>query len=108
MTMPGPIGGYIVFSSGRCLLWAILAVLTVSWMRWGSNSHPQPLNSGGAMGSHGRSIRLRIYFLVAIPLIAMVGLLAYVAGTTVNNAVNLDHGDERDRHEKVYSEPYGS
>jgi len=27
---------------------------------------------------------------VAIPLIAMVGLLAYVAGTTVNNAVNLD------------------
>src|SRR5712691_4308231 len=90
MTMPGPIGGYMVFSSGRCLLWAILAVLTVSWMRWGSNSHPQPLNSGGAMGSHGRSIRLRIYFLVAIPLIAMVGLLAYVAGTTVNNAVNLD------------------
>ena len=42
------------------------------------------------MGSRGRSIRLRIYFLVAIPLIAMVGLLAYVAGTTVNNAVNLD------------------
>ena len=31
------------------------------------------------MGSRGRSIRLRIYFLVAIPLIAMVGLLAYVA-----------------------------
>ena len=42
------------------------------------------------MGSRGRSIRLRIYFLVAIPLIAMVGLLAYVASTTVNNAVNLD------------------
>jgi signal transduction histidine kinase len=42
------------------------------------------------MGSRGRSIRLRIYFLVAIPLIAMVGLLAYVAGTTVNNAINLD------------------
>src|SRR5256885_1805577 len=41
------------------------------------------------MGSRGRSIRLRIYFLVAIPLIAMVGLLAYVASTTVNNAVNL-------------------
>jgi signal transduction histidine kinase len=42
------------------------------------------------MGSRGRSIRLRIYFLVAIPLIAMVGLLAYVAGTSVNNAINLD------------------
>ena len=42
------------------------------------------------MGSRGRSIRLRIYFLVAIPLIALVGLLAYVAGTLVNNAVTLD------------------
>jgi signal transduction histidine kinase len=27
---------------------------------------------------------------VAIPLVAMVGLLAYVAGTSVNNAINLD------------------
>jgi signal transduction histidine kinase len=42
------------------------------------------------MGSHGRSIRLRIYFLVAIPLIAMAGLLAYVAGSSINNAINLD------------------
>jgi signal transduction histidine kinase len=42
------------------------------------------------MESRGRSIRLRIYFLVAIPLIALVGLLAYVAGTTINNAVSLD------------------
>ena len=42
------------------------------------------------MGSRGRSIRLRIYFLVAIPLIAMVGLLGYVVTTTVNNAVSLD------------------
>ena len=42
------------------------------------------------MGSRGRSIRLRIYFLVAIPLVAMVGLLAYVAGTSINNAINLD------------------
>ena len=42
------------------------------------------------MGSRSRSIRLRIYFLVAIPLVAMVGLLAYVAGTSVNNAINLD------------------
>ena len=42
------------------------------------------------MGSRGRSIRLRIYFLVAIPLIAMIGLLAYVAGTSVNNAISVD------------------
>ena len=41
------------------------------------------------MGSRGRSIRLRIYFLVAIPLIAMVGLLAYVVTTTsVDSAVS--------------------
>src|ERR1700745_558376 len=42
------------------------------------------------MGSRGRSIRLRIYFLVTIPLIAMVGLLAYVVGTSVNNAISVD------------------
>src|SRR5215471_8305144 len=42
------------------------------------------------MGSRGRSIRLRIYFLVAIPLIAMAGLLAFVVGTSVNNAISLD------------------
>ncbi len=42
------------------------------------------------MGSRGRSVRLRIYFLVAIPLVAMAGLLAYVAGTSVRNAINLD------------------
>jgi signal transduction histidine kinase len=42
------------------------------------------------MGSRGRSIRLRIYFLVAIPLIALVGLLAYVAGTSISNAISLD------------------
>ena len=42
------------------------------------------------MGSRGRSIRLRIYFLVAIPLLAMAGLLAYVVTTTVYNAVSLD------------------
>jgi signal transduction histidine kinase len=42
------------------------------------------------MGSRGRSIRLRIYFLVAIPLVAMVGLLAYVAGTSISNAISLD------------------
>jgi signal transduction histidine kinase len=42
------------------------------------------------MGSRGRSIRLRIYFLVAIPLVAVVGLLAYVASTSISNAINLD------------------
>jgi len=42
------------------------------------------------MGSHGRSIRLRIYLLVAIPLVAMVGLVAYVTGAAVANAINLD------------------
>jgi signal transduction histidine kinase len=42
------------------------------------------------MGSRGRSIRLRIYFLVAIPLIAMIGMLTYLVATTVNDAVGLD------------------
>jgi len=42
------------------------------------------------MGSPGRSVRLRIYFLVAIPLVAMAGLLAFVVGTSVNNAIDLD------------------
>lgn len=44
------------------------------------------------MGSRGRSIRLRIYFLVAVPLVTMAGLLAYVSWTTVDNAINLDRG----------------
>jgi signal transduction histidine kinase len=42
------------------------------------------------MGSRGRSIRLRIAFLVAIPLITMLGLFAYVATTSVDNWLNLD------------------
>jgi len=46
------------------------------------------------MGSRSRSIRLRIYFLVAIPLVAMVGLLAYVAGTSVSNAIDLDRAPD--------------
>ncbi len=46
------------------------------------------------MGSRGRSIRLRIYFLVAIPLVTMVGLLAYVTASSVNNAVNLDRAPD--------------
>jgi signal transduction histidine kinase len=42
------------------------------------------------MGSRGRSIRLRIYFLVAIPLITMLGLFGYVAYTSITNWLNLD------------------
>jgi signal transduction histidine kinase len=42
------------------------------------------------MGSRGRSIRLRIYFLVAIPLVTMLGLFADVAYTSVTNFVVLD------------------
>src|ERR1700733_12370842 len=42
------------------------------------------------MGSRGRSIRLRIYILVAIPLITMLGLFGYVAYTSVTNWFNLD------------------
>src|SRR5262249_3518446 len=42
------------------------------------------------MGSRGRSIRLRIYFLVAIPLITMLGLFGYVATTSVETWLNLD------------------
>ena len=42
------------------------------------------------MGSRGRSIRLRIYFLVAIPLITMLGLFSYVAYTSVSSWLNQD------------------
>src|SRR5580693_8784453 len=42
------------------------------------------------MGSRGRSIRLRIYILVAIPLITMLGLFGYVAYSSVNNWLNQD------------------
>ena len=42
------------------------------------------------MGSRGRSIRLRIYFLVAIPLITMLGLFGYVAYTSTTTYQNLD------------------
>jgi signal transduction histidine kinase len=42
------------------------------------------------MKSRGRSIRLRIYFLVAIPLITMLGLFGYVAYTSITNYTNLD------------------
>src|SRR5215469_1285914 len=42
------------------------------------------------MGSRRRSIRLTIYFLVAIPLVTMLGLFADVAYTSITNFVNLD------------------
>jgi signal transduction histidine kinase len=42
------------------------------------------------MGSRGRSIRLRIYFLVAIPLVTMLGLFGYVAYTSTTTYLNLD------------------
>jgi signal transduction histidine kinase len=42
------------------------------------------------MRSRGRSIRLRIYFLVAIPLITMLGLFGYVAYTSTTTYLNLD------------------
>src|SRR3981189_1977053 len=42
------------------------------------------------MGSRGRSVRLRIYILVAIPLITMLGLFGYVAYSSVNNWLNQD------------------
>jgi nitrate/nitrite sensing protein/histidine kinase/DNA gyrase B/HSP90-like ATPase len=42
------------------------------------------------MGSRGRSIRLRIYFLVAIPLITMLGLFGFVAYSSVTNWLNQD------------------
>ncbi len=47
---------------------------------------------GEHMRSRGRSIRLRIYFLVAIPLITMLGLFGYVAYTSVTSWENLDRG----------------
>jgi signal transduction histidine kinase len=46
------------------------------------------------MGSRSRSIRLRIYFLVAIPLVTMIGMLAYVVTTTVDNAINMDRAPD--------------
>src|ERR1700723_1203366 len=52
---------------------------------------PYPLLAGSPlMGSRGRSIRFRIYILVAIPLITMLGLFGYVAYTSVTNWENLD------------------
>jgi signal transduction histidine kinase len=46
------------------------------------------------MGSRGRSIRLRIYFLVAIPLVTMLGLFVYVAYTSITNYNNLSRAPQ--------------
>jgi signal transduction histidine kinase len=46
------------------------------------------------MGSRSRSIRLRIYFLVAIPLVTMIGMLVWVVATTVDNAINMDRAPD--------------
>jgi signal transduction histidine kinase len=42
------------------------------------------------MGSRSRSIRLRIYALVTVPLVTMICLLAYIATTSIHNVINLD------------------
>src|ERR1700728_430169 len=58
-------------------------------------SAPLPETAGGnPMGSRGRSIRLRIYFLVAIPLITMLGLFGYVAYTSTTPYLNLDRAPD--------------
>src|ERR1700745_491713 len=42
------------------------------------------------MGCARRALRLRIYFLVAIPLVTMLGLFGDVAYTSVSSFVNLN------------------
>ena len=59
---------------------------------------PLPVTAGGnPMGSRGRSIRLRIYFLVAIPLITMLGLFGYVAYTSINDLPEPGPGADPDQ-----------
>src|SRR5271165_2041069 len=47
-------------------------------------------NGTGAGGRRGPSIRRPLYFLVAIPLLTVLGLYAFVLYTTVGDAINLD------------------
>ena len=47
-------------------------------------------NGQRAGGRRGPSIRRLLYFLVAIPLLTVIGLYAFVLYTTVGDAVNLD------------------
>jgi signal transduction histidine kinase len=49
-------------------------------------------NGQRAGGRRGLSIRRLLYFLVAIPLLTVIGLYAFVLYTTVGDAVNLDRG----------------
>ena len=50
---------------------------------------PNTTGRRSAGGRRGPSIRTRIYFLVAIPLLTVIGLYAFVLYTTVGNAINL-------------------
>ena len=47
-------------------------------------------NGPAARGRRGPSIRSLLYFLVAVPLLTVIGLYAFVLYTTVGDAVNLD------------------
>ncbi len=51
---------------------------------------PNTTGRSSAGGRRGPSIRTRIYFLVAIPLLTVIGLYAFVLYTTVGDAINLD------------------
>jgi signal transduction histidine kinase len=51
---------------------------------------PNTKGKRSARGRSGPSIRSRIYFLVAIPLLTVIGLYAFVLYTTVGDAINLD------------------
>src|SRR5579862_9987142 len=89
---PNSVGSTDISTFRSCpgLPWAILAVLAAVGCDRGATPPTPSENRGSAMGSRGRSIRLRIYFLVAIPLVAMIGMLAYLVVTTVGNATSLD------------------
>jgi signal transduction histidine kinase len=50
---------------------------------------PNTKGRSSAGGRRGPSIRTRIYFLVAIPLLTVIGLYAFVLYTTVGDAINL-------------------
>jgi hypothetical protein len=47
-------------------------------------------NGKGADGRRGPSIRRPLYFLVAVPLLTVIGLYGFVLYTTVGDAINLD------------------
>ena len=47
-------------------------------------------NGTDAGGRRGPSIRRPLYFLVAVPLLTVIGLYAFILYTTVGDAINLD------------------